>query len=205
MDLELFYLVVCWILWCVLHSLMISQTAVSNLKERFGGLFRYYRLLYNLVSIITLIPVLIYAHSQNGNALFAWSGVWRPVQLALVLSALVLFYAGGRHYDLGQFMGIRQIMEHESRKSLSEKGGLDTSGILQVIRHPWYAAGILIIWARPLDRAALVTNTVLTAYLFIGTVLEERKLIAEFGQEYRMYQRQVPMFIPGIKSINRGS
>jgi len=30
----------------------------------------------------------------------------------------------------------------------------------------------------------------------IGSVLEERKLVREFGEEYRAYQRQVPMLVP---------
>ena len=193
---EFLYLALLWSLWCALHSLMISGVVVSNLKERYGDRFRFYRILFNLVSIVTLVPVLIYSDSLRGELFFTWSGAWRPVQLGLALAALALFYAGGRHYDLRQFLGIRQVSEHESAKGLTETGTLDTSGILGVMRHPWYTAAILIVWARPLDLAALVTSTVLTAYLFIGTVLEEKKLVAEFGEEYRIYQEQVPMFFP---------
>ena len=45
----------------------------------------------------------------------------------------------------------------------------------------------------------LVTNLVLTAYFVIGAILEERKLVAEFGEEYREYQKRVPMLVPGRK------
>jgi protein-S-isoprenylcysteine O-methyltransferase Ste14 len=189
-------LAILWSLWCVLHSLMISQVVVSGLKERFGDGYRYYRIFFNLISIVTLIPVLIYSGSLQGDPFFTWSGAWRPVQLFLVMGSLALFYAGGRHYDLRQFLGLRQVVEHESRKGLTRTGGLDTSGILGVVRHPWYAAGVLIIWARPLDLSVLVTNAVLTTYLFVGTVLEEKRLVAEFGNEYREYQKRVPMFLP---------
>jgi protein-S-isoprenylcysteine O-methyltransferase Ste14 len=48
--------------------------------------------------------------------------------------------------------------------------------------------------------AVLVTNAVLSAYLIIGTLLEEKRLVAEFGEEYRDYQEQVPMFLPGGRS-----
>jgi protein-S-isoprenylcysteine O-methyltransferase Ste14 len=30
----------------------------------------------------------------------------------------------------------------------------------------------------------------------VGTILEERKLVAEFGDEYRQYQREVSMLFP---------
>jgi beta-lactamase class D len=44
-------------------------------------------------------------------------------------------------------------------------------------------------------------NLVLSAYLVIGTLLEERKLMLEFGKEYRDYQGRVSMFLP-IKWLN---
>lgn len=178
---------------------MISNVVVASLKERFGDRYRFYRIFFNLVSLLTLVPVLIYSDSMRGDPFFAWSGAWKPVQLVMALCALALFYAGGRHYDFQQFLGIRQVVENESKKGLTETGGVDTSGILGVIRHPWYTAAILIIWARPLDMAVLVTNSVLTVYLFVGTFLEEKKLAAEFGDEYRDYQKRVPMFLPKPK------
>jgi protein-S-isoprenylcysteine O-methyltransferase Ste14 len=37
---------------------------------------------------------------------------------------------------------------------------------------------------------------ILTAYLIVGTLLEEKKLVREFGMEYRAYQARVSMFLP---------
>jgi protein-S-isoprenylcysteine O-methyltransferase Ste14 len=65
-----------------------------------------------------------------------------------------------------------------------------------VIRHPWYAGLVLLLWARDLDIAGLVVSSVLTVYILIGTLLEERKLVHEFGDAYRDYQRRVSMFVP---------
>ncbi len=65
-----------------------------------------------------------------------------------------------------------------------------------MIRHPWYLGGILIVWARDLSLSTILNNTVITSYFIIGTVLEERKLVREFGEPYREYQRNVSMFFP---------
>jgi len=79
---------------------------------------------------------------------------------------------------------------------LTETCSLNTRGILGVIRHPWYAGGMVIIWARDLDVSAIVTNLILTGYFIVGTVLEERKLSVEFPEAYKEYQQKVSMFLP---------
>jgi len=47
-----------------------------------------------------------------------------------------------------------------------------------------------------LDVSGLITNIILTIYLVVGTVLEERKLLMEYGEDYRQYQKKVSMLIP---------
>jgi protein-S-isoprenylcysteine O-methyltransferase Ste14 len=79
---------------------------------------------------------------------------------------------------------------------MTESGEIDSSGVLGVVRHPWYVAVFILLWARDLDQAGITVSLVLSAYLVVGTLLEERKLVLEFGDKYRMYQRQVSMFIP---------
>ena len=55
---------------------------------------------------------------------------------------------------------------------------------------------MLLIWAGQMDVSTIIVNIILTAYLIIGTFLEERKLVREFGEEYRAYQKRVSMFLP---------
>jgi protein-S-isoprenylcysteine O-methyltransferase Ste14 len=42
----------------------------------------------------------------------------------------------------------------------------------------------------------ILINMVISVYFMIGAVLEERKLVLEFGEEYREYQRTVSMLFP---------
>ena len=49
----------------------------------------------------------------------------------------------------------------------------------------------------------IVINTVLTVYVIIGTKLEEKKLVLEFGDAYIKYQREVPMLIPFTKAKSK--
>jgi protein-S-isoprenylcysteine O-methyltransferase Ste14 len=195
-------LVIVWITWCALHSALVSLSLTEPLRKRFPDASRYYRIVYNVVSVVTLLPVLLYTFSLRGTPIFSWQGPWRFVQMAMAVSALVFFLAGARHYDLFQFLGLRQLKDEKACSVLTDDCSLDTSGVLSLVRHPWYAGGILIIWARPLDTSAILTNFVLTGYFVVGTRLEERKLTAQFGQEYADYQQRVSMFLP-LKWMDR--
>ena len=106
------------------------------------------------------------------------------------------FFRGERHYDIRQLIGLKQIREGTADVAITETGALDTSGVLGMTRHPWYLATLLLIWARQMDVSALIVNAIFTGYLFVGTYLEEIKLVREFGGNYQNYQQKVSMIIP---------
>jgi len=196
-------LTLAWSAWCFMHSLLISVSVTKWTRKRFGSRYRYYRIFFNSFSIIALIPVLAYSWSISSPMLWEWTGVGNIVPFSLLAGAVFLFVAGGKRYDLAQVLGIRQARGETIGEGLTKTGGIDISGILGVVRHPWYTGAILLIWARDIDTSILVVNLVLTTYLVIGTLLEERKLVMEFGDEYRDYQRKVPMLIPFV--VKKGS
>ena len=185
-----------WILWCTLHSTLIATTVTNYMKKKLGDTFRFYRLFYNAVSLVTLVPLVYYSISIRQTPVFRWEGHLVIVKYLLLATSLFLFVAGGRHYSLSQLLGIRQIRTGGENRTLSGGNTFDTSGILSAIRHPWYTAGILIVWASDISLSTFLINIVISAYFVIGTILEERKLLLEFDGKYREYQKNVSMFIP---------
>ena len=189
-------LLLLWIAWCTLHSLLIASPVTGYFRHRLGTGFRFYRLAYNGLSVVTLIPLLLYAWSLRSAPLFSFHGPWRALQFLLLFISFSLFLSGLRRYDSLQFLGFRQLVQADACAVLTEDCTLDLGGVLGMVRHPWYTGGILIVWARDLDMAAILTNTVITGYFIVGAFLEERKLIAEFGERYKDYQKRVSMFLP---------
>lgn len=185
-----------WVLWCLLHSTLIAVPVTDFMRKTLGLRFRYYRLFFNAVSLATLIPLIAYSLLIDEAPVFRWEGLWIVGKYGLLGTSIFLFVIGGRHYSLEQLLGIRQIKTGRTGQALSDNNALDTSGILGVIRHPWYTAGILIVWARDICFSALLINSIISAYFVVGTLLEERKLLLAFGESYRKYQQQVSMFIP---------
>ena len=99
-------------------------------------------------------------------------------------------------YDLGYLVGISQWRNYYKGKTAPPLP-FACQGMLQYVRHPWYSSGLPILWTiGPITDASLPSRIVLSLYLVVGTLLEERKLVRELGSPYRQYQQQVPMLIP---------
>jgi protein-S-isoprenylcysteine O-methyltransferase Ste14 len=65
------------------------------------------------------------------------------------------------------------------------------------VRHPLYLFSILLIWACPdVTADRLLFNVLWTAWIYVGSILEEADLVAEFGETYRDYRRRVPRLVP---------
>ena len=185
-----------WTIYCAVHSLLISPPILRWVRKRFPDGHRYHRLAFNIFSTLTIIPLGIYTLSFTAPAVFRWEGGLRILQAMFILTGVALIIAGAKKYDFKTFLGFSQISRADTCQSIGTDCELNTAGVLGFVRHPWYTAVVILLWARDLDPAALVVNTVLTVYVVVGTYLEERKLVAEFGQAYRNYQCEVSMFLP---------
>jgi methanethiol S-methyltransferase len=187
-----------WAAYCTVHSALISTPVTGRLRTALGGRYRFWRLIFNVFSVVTLVPLVLYSQSARfqSETLFAWSGYWRIPRYCLAGLGVALAVAGARHYSMLQFLGIQQIRKEPAGGAMTGSGDFDDRGVLGLMRHPWYVAVFLLLWTGELNGAAIVGNLVLSAYLVVGTILEERKLVMEFGEEYRRYQARVPMFIP---------
>ena len=65
------------------------------------------------------------------------------------------------------------------------------------MRHPLYVGWAISFWATPtMTVGHLLFAGVLTVYMVLAATIEERDLVAHFGQQYEEYRRTVPMFIP---------
>ena len=128
-----------------------------------------------------------------GQTIYRLGGVWMVLAAAGQIGALIVLLAGFLQTDPWHFIGLRQL----TAPAADEPGRLVVSGLYAWMRHPLYTAGLIFVWLTPwLTTSLLALNLSITAYILIGSELEERRLIAEFGEDYRAYRRRVPRLVP---------
>jgi protein-S-isoprenylcysteine O-methyltransferase Ste14 len=177
---------------------MISLRFTDYLKRKLEAQYRFYRLFYNIIAVITLIPVLLYSRNLSGYVVFYWSDSFYVIKMILMTVVVLLFIFGALKYDMFELLGIRQIVSGKSGLAIAKDGNISTSGILSLTRHPWYLAALIFIWIcdQTISTSTLIINIILTGYIVLGTMIEEKKLIAKYGDEYRQYQKEVSMLFP---------
>lgn len=81
------------------------------------------------------------------------------------------------------------------------KGTLATTGIYARIRHPQYVGFVLVMFGFLLQWPTLLTLAMFPVLVFMYWRLarsEEREVLAEHGEAYARYMREVPAFIPRL-------
>lgn len=190
-----------FIFWSVLHSITASAGFKIMIRSWVGqrpydGL---YRLSYNLFSAITFLPVLWLLTTIVPNNV-----IWRVPQpfsylfVLIQLIGVVGLIVSLLQTDLMRFAGIGQAARFlRGEEEINPPPTLVTRGTYAYVRHPLYFFSLLILWFLPIMTwSTLLFSVLSTIYFWVGSILEERRLISTFGDEYSRYQQQVPRLLP---------
>jgi protein-S-isoprenylcysteine O-methyltransferase Ste14 len=176
------------------HSIMARQpfkrwwtTFVPSVIER-----STYVLLASLALILICwqwrpIPAVIW-QVENPSAAAALLGLSFFGWLIVLVSTYLI-----NHFEL---FGVQQVLHNLLGRKASDTS-FKTPFLYKFVRHPIYLGFIIAFWATPLMTAGhLLFAAVTTAYIFVGIMLEERDLVAHFGDQYQQYRAKVGMLVP---------
>lgn len=175
-----------------------SWTASFNFKDRMRTWFgpaadRWFRLAYNIVAGVTLAPLLVLLAVLPDQTLYVVPSPWRWLMVGGQVLAMVGMTLTVMQTNAFHFLGLAQLTAEKPAST----GQLVVSGFYRWVRHPIYTFGAMFLWLSPAMSVNWLTTIILfTAYFYLGSIHEERRLITEFGAAYETYRQQVPRIIP---------
>lgn len=189
-----------WVGYCALHSFLISIKFTNVISRLLKNYYAFYRLFYVLFSLVLLVLLINFTSQLDNEIIISYGSPWSIIRYILMYgSLLAFFWAFFFNYDSLSFFGIRQILNFGKVKEVNPSDEIKRNGLLGLVRHPMYLCLIIYLWSQTFKKIDIIVNTLLTIYVIIGTLLEEKKLVLEFGDAYVKYQKEVPMLIPFTK------
>lgn len=179
------------------HSLLADPRAKRAVRRATGeAADRWYRLVYVILSTVAVLPFFYILAFMPDRILYTVPSPWQWLMIAGQALCVLAVVASLKQTGFFYFFGLSQPFSDRPE----EAGTLVTDGFYCHIRNPLFFFGTVFLWLFPFMTVNLLTfNIMATVYFYIGALHEERSLEEEFGDAYKAYRRQVPMFIPRIR------
>lgn len=197
--LDVILIVLSFSAFAFLHTWLASLRFKNFVRQKFGDKIAFYRLGYNLISIITFTMFLYYSpkpHQIVYEIPYPYDFIVYGAQVASLFGLLWTV----KITNWREFTGINQIkryFEKNYNTELDENYTLRTDGPYKISRHPIYLFSILFLSLRPYMSIFYLTTLILVIlYFYIGSYFEEKKLEQIFGKEYLNYKAQVSRIFP---------
>lgn len=184
-------LILMWIIFAVVHSGLASGAVARNVGTKLG---KYYRPLYSLAVLIVLLILIHYHYVATGTIFWHPHWVVKIIAAVLVLAGFAAIVVSLWKHALN-YSGLATLLGMETSDDF-ERDGLHT-----YVRHPMYTGVLFLLWGVFIGypyRNNLVSAVCFTLYCFIAIYFLERKLMAQYGEDYKAYRLRVPMLVPFI-------
>ncbi|NDJ74669.1 MAG: hypothetical protein GYB65_00300 [Chloroflexi bacterium] len=189
--------------FAVFHSLTVLVPVKAGFAALVGqrAYLGLYRLLYNIVSVLTFLPVLAVMYANPGPTIWAADAALSAVLMAVQIIGVLGAGVAALQIDILRFAGLKQAWAYLNGDRLPlPPEPLQVGGVYALVRHPLYLFAMLYLWANPtMNAAALAFAAGTSVYFVFGAWIEEQRFLRTTGALYHTYRCRVPFMIPFLK------
>lgn len=175
------------------HSGLSHPPVKQRIIDRWGK--RSYAIIFEATSVIALSVAFLSMWFWDWVYFLEVASVnWLSVSFGAILIGFGLVVATAA----SQIISVTTVADMRTDRQPE----LVTHGVYSRVRHPLYLATVAIFsglaFIYPFPRVILF-SIAMSAYTIIGAVLEERKLIIHYGEEYEKYKEQAGFLLPRLR------
>jgi len=179
-----------WLLYRYLAPKTWREWASAGVVQAF--IIALYAEMYGFPLTIYLLARFFGLDRYNLNANL-WSSLFGVGETGMMISMIIgyaLLIVG-----IGIFIqGWRELYRAHQQNRLA------TTGLYSLVRHPQYTGLFIGLFGEGVVHWPTLFSVILLPVIVLAYVLlarsEEKRVIEQFGDEYRAYRQQVPMFLP---------
>lgn len=186
-------LVILWVLFYFLHSLLASLNIKRKIKGWMGRQYIWYRLLYTVFSTVFIFGILIFSTTFSESDILAKTPTTTYLGYMLASFGTIIIMRSFRSFSKKKFIGL------QPHDDLEHKEEFVVTGLHSYVRHPIYSGTVLMFlgffFFEP-TVSSIIHLVMLLVYLPFGIYFEEKKLIEIYGSKYLQYKKEVASLIP---------
>jgi protein-S-isoprenylcysteine O-methyltransferase Ste14 len=176
-----------------MHSLLASLPAKHlGLKILGSHVDPWYMVVFNVIAFITVAPLVYLVSIDPGPVIYVVPSPWFWLMIAFEIVGVVILsraFSDAPH----RF----QIKAELSDPNSSESIPLGIKGIYCFVRDPFLLSGFMgLIFVPFMTKNMLILFIIASVYLYLGSIHWEKRLKAQFGEAYSIYEKKVHRTIP---------
>jgi hypothetical protein len=197
--------------YALFHSALASRRA-KEVAARLPHGAEVYRFFFNAQAVVTFGALVAYVVTRPKRTVYHVRGPAAALMRLGQATGVGWAVAAARATGVPRLTGFDNVVALVRREPTypppaaqgpevdEQSGELRVRGPFRLGRHPLNLAPLAPFWLTPhLTTRRLAFNVVGTLYLALGSLHEERRLTAAYGERYRRYQRSgVPFYVPRL-------
>lgn len=177
-----------WATYGLIHSALATTSVKATIFRLTKISASSYRLFYNLIALLSIVPLIYFGFCNSSKVLYLSHSYSNLISILVMAFGLLIMGMVMKKY----FREMSGLQETSTQV-------LYVNGLHRFVRHPLYTGTFLLLIGIFIYRPqinVLISVIAIILYTIFAVRWEERKLLFNLGEQYKIYCQSTPRFIP---------